>query len=79
MRETAFRPWANDTIPRRFCKAVAYVSDGSKHVVDYSIGEDTGFIGASWGVIWCVVGLRPQLGLQPAAARWRGPERPSVA
>jgi hypothetical protein len=57
VRETAFRPWANDTIPRRFCKAVAYVSDGSKHVVDYWIGEDTGFIGASWGVTWCVVGL----------------------
>ena len=32
-------------------------SDGTTHVVNYWIGEDTGFIGASWGVEWCVVGL----------------------
>lgn len=57
VRETAFRPWAPGTIPRRFCSAVAYVSDGYKHKVDYWIGEDTGMIGASWGVEWCVVGL----------------------
>ena len=57
VRETAFRPWASDTIPRRFCSAVALVSDGRKRPVHYSIGEDTGFIGASWGVQWCVVGL----------------------
>jgi hypothetical protein len=57
VRETAFRPWANDTIPRRFCTATAHISDGSKHAVNYWIGEDTGFIGATWGVTWCVVGL----------------------
>ena len=28
VREIAFRPWANGTIPRRFCTAVATVSDG---------------------------------------------------
>jgi hypothetical protein len=57
VRETAFRPWAENTIPRRFCSAVAAVSDGSTHAVYYSIGEDTGFIGATWGVSWCVTGL----------------------
>jgi hypothetical protein len=57
VREVAFRPWAANTIPRRFCRAVALVSDGRKHAVGYWIGEDTGFIGASWGVEWCVVGL----------------------
>ena len=57
VRQTAFRPWASDTIPRRFCSAVALVSDGRKRLVHYWIGEDTGFIGASWGVEWCVVGL----------------------
>lgn len=57
VRETAYRPWARGTIPRRFCSAVAYVSDGLKHRVNYWIGEDTGMIGASWGVEWCVVGL----------------------
>ena len=57
VRQTAFMPWADGTIPRRFCSATAIVSDGRKHVVHYSIGEDTGFAGATWGVEWCVVGL----------------------
>jgi hypothetical protein len=57
VRETAFRPWAAGTIPRRFCSAVATVSDGRKHTVHYWIGEDTGPIGMTWGVEWCVVGL----------------------
>jgi hypothetical protein len=57
VREVAFRPWVADAIPRRFCKAVALVSDGVKRPIYYSIGEDSGMIGASWGVEWCVVGL----------------------
>jgi hypothetical protein len=57
VRETAFRPWAEGTIPRRFCSATAMVSDGRKTPVHYSIGEDTGFAGATWGVQWCVTGL----------------------
>jgi len=57
VREIAYRPWAAGTIPRRFCKAVALVSDGKKHAVNYWIGEDTGMIGQTWGVEWCVVGL----------------------
>ena len=56
VRETAFRPWASQTIPRRFCSAIALTSDGQRRPVHYSIGEDTGMIGASWGVEWCVVG-----------------------
>jgi hypothetical protein len=57
VRETAFMPWAANTIPRRYCSATALVTDGKKHLVHYSIGEDTGFIGATWGVDFCVVGL----------------------
>jgi len=57
VRQIAFRPWARGTIPRRFCRALALVSDGRKHAVYYWIGEDTGFIGANWGVEWCVVGF----------------------
>ena len=56
VREIAYRPWASGTIPRRFCTATALVSDGRRHTVNYWIGEDTGMIGASWGVEWCVVG-----------------------
>ncbi len=57
VREVAFRPWPEGTIPRRFCRAVALVSDGVKRDVFYSIGEDTGWLGNSYGVEWCVVGL----------------------
>jgi hypothetical protein len=56
IRETAFRPWAADTIPRRYCSAIVLTSDGRRRPLHYSIGEDTGMIGASWGVDWCVVG-----------------------
>ena len=66
VRETAFRPWANGTIPRRYCSATAYVSDGRKHRVNYWIGEDTGMIGMTWGVEWCVVGLDRNWAYNPA-------------
>ena len=66
IRETAFRPWAGNSIPRRYCSAVVDISDGRRTVVHYSIGEDTGMIGASWGVEWCVVGLDRNWSFNPA-------------
>ncbi len=57
VRELAFRPWAESTIPRRFCSGRALISDGRWRRVDFSIVEDGGMIGGSWGVQWCVVGL----------------------
>lgn len=66
IRQIAFRPWAAGTIPRRFCSAVALVSDGRRHAVYYWIGEDTGIIGANWGVEWCVVGLDRNWAYNPA-------------
>ena len=66
VREIAFRPWAPETIPRRFCTALANVSDGRQHTVNYSIGEDAGMIGMTWGVEWCVVGLDRNWAYNPA-------------
>jgi hypothetical protein len=66
IRETAFRPWASDTIPRRYCSGIARVSDGRNRPVHYSIMEDTGIIGASWGIEWCVVGLDRNWAFNPA-------------
>jgi len=66
VREIAFRPWAEGTIPRRFCSATALVSDGVRRHVNYSIGEDTGFVGVSAGVEWCVVGLDRNWAYNPA-------------
>jgi hypothetical protein len=57
IREVAYRPWADGTIPRRFCTGRAQISDGVWRTVRYSIVEDGGMIGASWGVQWCVVGV----------------------
>ena len=57
IRETAFRPWQSDNIPRRFCSAEAQLSDGKVRTVHYSIIEDAGFAGFGQGVEWCVTGL----------------------
>ena len=69
VRETAFMPWlagAHNTIPRRFCSAIALVSDGVRRPVYYSIAEDAGFAGMTWGVEWCVVGLDRNWAYNPA-------------
>jgi hypothetical protein len=66
VRETSFRPWAAQTIPRRFCSGIVEISDGSRHVIHYSIAEDAGMIGASWGVEWCIVGLDRNWAYSPA-------------
>ena len=66
IRETAYRPWAANTIPRRFCSGLVEVSDGSKRAIHYSIAEDTGIIGSTWGVEWCVVGLDRDWAYNPA-------------
>ena len=53
----AYRPWGLDLIPRRFCSATATTSDGRLHRIDYSVGEDLGFLSVGWGATFCVQGL----------------------
>lgn len=65
VRPVAFRPWGLDFIPRQFCSGVATTSDGKRRQVQYSVIEDGGIIGWSWGVEWCVVGLDRQLAYAP--------------
>ncbi|HJU09728.1 MAG TPA: hypothetical protein VJ728_02565 [Candidatus Binataceae bacterium] len=57
IRETAKLPWAANSIPRRFCSGTALIKDGTRHAIYYSIAEDTGMSGLTWGVSFCVVGL----------------------
>jgi hypothetical protein len=71
IHETANRPWAPDTIPRRFCTARALISDGIWRPVHYLIGEDLGMIGATWDVEWCVVGLDRNWASNPACRMMR--------
>jgi len=66
IREIAWRPWAAQTIPRRFCSGVASVSDGTRHQIAYSINETGSWIGVGWGVEWCVVGLDRNWAYNPA-------------
>lgn len=65
VREIAFRPWHDELIPRRYCEARVQLSPGHWSKVYYSIGEDTGFAGFTWGVEWCVVGHDYNLAYAP--------------
>ena len=66
VQETAFRPWASDNIPRRYCSAKAMLNDGKLRQVNYSIIEDGGLAGYGQGVEWCVVGLDRDWAYNPA-------------
>ncbi len=66
IRETAVLAWAAQSIPRRFCTGTALISDGARHPIYYSIGEDTGMIGMDFGVNFCVVGLDRNWAYGPA-------------
>ena len=66
VRETAFRPWQSDNIPRRYCTADALLNDGKVRKVHFSLIEDGGFAGYGNGVEWCVVGLDRNWAYNPA-------------
>jgi hypothetical protein len=66
IREVAWEPWMSGTIPRRYCSASVLVSDGKWRSIYYSIIEDGGIIGATYGVEFCVVGLDRNWAYNPA-------------
>ncbi len=55
--EIAFRPWSEENVPRRYCSGTIFTSDARKRAIYYSIIDSGSFIGATWGVEWCIVGL----------------------
>ncbi|MGQ3672839.1 hypothetical protein ACT6QG_10625 [Xanthobacter sp. TB0136] len=57
VKEIAFRPWGENYVPRRYCTGTIQTNDARKRTIYYSIVEDGGFAGFSWGVQWCIVGL----------------------
>jgi hypothetical protein len=57
IRELGLEPWRSGPLPRRFCTASVLVSDGKRRQIYYSIAEDTGMLGVTYGVEFCVVGL----------------------
>jgi len=66
IRETAYLPWAAQSIPRRFCRATALINDGRRQAIYYSIASGTGMIGMGWGVNFCVVGIDRNWAYNPA-------------
>ena len=66
VRETAFRPWQSDNIPRRYCSGEAMLNDGKARKVHFSIIEDGGFASYGNGVEWCVVGVDRNWAYNPA-------------
>ena len=66
IRRIAWRPWGLDYIPRRFCTASALISDGVRRRVDYSVRENLGIIGVTWGIEFCVHGLDRNWAYNPA-------------
>ncbi len=66
IRETAYLPWAAQSIPRRFCRGTVLINDGRRHALYYSIASGTGMIGMGWGVNFCVVGLDRNWAYNPA-------------
>jgi hypothetical protein len=66
IQEVEWQPWAPGTIPRRFCSASVLISDGVRRSMYYSITEDAGMLGVSYGVEFCVVGLDREWSYQPA-------------
>lgn len=56
-RELGYRTWGYSFIPRRFCTAKTYTTDGRKRDVVFNIAEGLGGGSIGWGVEWCVTGL----------------------
>ncbi len=65
VQTVGYRPSGLEYIPRRFCSAMALLSDGVWRPVHYSVREGLGVIGGTWGVNFCVVGLDRNLAYAP--------------
>ncbi|SFK38840.1 hypothetical protein SAMN05444581_10761 [Methylocapsa palsarum] len=57
VQEIGFRSNGLDYIPRRYCRARAYMNDDKWRPVSFTIVKDAGLIGAQDDVDWCVEGL----------------------
>ncbi len=57
MHEIGYRSTGVDYTPRRYCRALVFLSDHKARDMSYSIGERDGVIGLSWGTEWCISGL----------------------
>lgn len=69
IRPAAFRPHGLDLIPRRYCQAVALMSNKRRLSVRYAIIEGGGFAGYSDGVQFCLDGYDRNYTAMPGCMR----------
>ena len=50
IHETAWLPWAAQSIPRRYCSGTAVINDGVRHPLFYSIAQAVDIGGRRWGI-----------------------------
>src|SRR3984893_6360782 len=65
-RETAFRAWAANAIPRRYCSGIVEISDGRKQPIHYCNCDVTVMLRAPRGGEWCLLGLDRNWAYNPA-------------
>lgn len=70
-RETGFKNWDPTIIARRYCSAVAYLTDGRRYEMVYWLRSEQGFAGVSWGVDYCLVGRDRDYAYAPACKMLR--------
>ena len=69
IRQSGFRPDGLDLIPRRYCQAVATMSDRRRLTLRYEIIEDGGIVGITYGVQFCLDGYDRNHLAMPGCAR----------
>lgn len=59
LHEHRTESFENSIISRRYCMATGFFSDGKRRPVYYMINDHGGFVGLTWSVNHCVIGLDP--------------------
>ena len=68
VRQIGFRSNGLGYIPRRYCVARAHMSDNRERTVIYQVQDRLGWIGAGYGVEWCVIGKDRNFAYAPACS-----------
>jgi hypothetical protein len=69
--QVAWRPDGLDFIPKRYCTGTVAISDGQLRRIDYSVREDLGIIGATWGTESCIDGYDRNYAYAPGCKQAR--------
>ena len=65
VRQTAFQDWQPLIIARRYCSAMAYLTNGARYELVYWLRSEQGFAGTDWGMQYCLVGRDRDMAYAP--------------